>query len=88
VATTDLLELSQSDRETLESWLVEFDTAWREDALTTWVTNKLPALDQRLRHSALAEMVKVDLEQQWARGRRLTLGSYLDGFPNWAPPKR
>ena len=82
VAATDLLELSSSDRETLETWLVEFDTAWQEDALATWVAHKLPQLDPRLRRAALAELVKVDLEQQWTRGRRLSLGSYLERFPD------
>ncbi|MCU0871216.1 MAG: hypothetical protein MUE50_02630, partial [Pirellulaceae bacterium] len=82
MAATDLLELPSSDRETLECWLVEFDTAWQEDALATWVTDKLPNLDPRLRRAALAELVKVDMEQQWTRGRRLTLGSYLERFPD------
>ena len=67
MTTTDLLELSASEQETLEAWLVEFDTAWQQDALATWVTNRLPGLDQRLRRAALAEMVKVDLEKQWER---------------------
>jgi hypothetical protein len=26
-------------------------------------------------------MVKVDLERQWQRGKRLTLGSYLERYP-------
>jgi len=82
VAATDLLELSSSDRETLETWLVEFDTAWQEDALVTWVAHKLPQLDPRVRRAALTELVKVDLEQQWTRGRRLNLGSYLERFPD------
>ena len=78
MATTDLLELSQSDRETLEAWLVEFDTAWQEDALATWVTSRLPGLDQRLRRTALAEMVKVDLETAMGAGTAADLG-FLPG---------
>jgi serine/threonine protein kinase len=81
MANVTLLELSQSDRNTLESWLVAFDTAWQEDALATWVRDKLPGRESPLRAPALIEMIKVDLERQWQHGRRLSLASYLERYP-------
>ena len=48
MANLKLAELSRNDRNTLESWLVAFDTAWQQDALATWVTDKLPGPDSPL----------------------------------------
>ena len=81
MASPELLELSQEDRETLETWLVEFDQTWQEDALATWAAEKLPGPETTLRRLALAEMVRVDLERQWQRDHRLLLESYLKRFP-------
>ncbi|MBC8868632.1 MAG: serine/threonine protein kinase, partial [Planctomycetes bacterium] len=81
MASPELLELTQAHRETLETWLVEFDQTWQEDALATWATEKLPDSENPLRRLALAEMVKVDLERQWQRDHRLRLESYLERFP-------
>ena len=81
MASPELLELSQADRETLETWLVEFDQTWQEDALATWAAEKLPEPENALRRPALAEMVKVDLERHWQRDHRLLLESYLERFP-------
>jgi hypothetical protein len=83
MANPKLLELCDPDRETLESWLVDFDAAWRDDALAEWVAQRLPAPDQPgpLRLPALIELVKIDMERQWQHGRRLSLGSYLERYP-------
>lgn len=49
MANVTLWELSRSDRNTLESWLVAFDTAWQDDALATWVQDRLPGPESPLR---------------------------------------
>lgn len=74
-----LLKLSPENRQTLESWLVEFDLSWNEDQLTSRARS-LPR-DNPLRAAALAEMVKIDLERQWQRGRQPDLESYLRVYP-------
>jgi N-acetylneuraminic acid mutarotase len=73
-------ELADCDRETIEAWLVAFDTAWQQDALAEWVSTRLPK-QHPLRPLALEEMVAIDLEHQWQRGNRLTLESYLEAYP-------
>ena len=74
-----LLELSNEDRQELESWLVEFDQRWGEGLLSGRVNQIPPGSSWRL--TALAEMVKIDLERQWQNGRRVSLESYLKDFP-------
>lgn len=80
MAELALAELADCDRETIEAWLVDFDTAWQEDTLAGWVTTRLPK-KHPLRRLALAEMVAIDLEHQWQRGNRLTLEAYLEKYP-------
>lgn len=81
MANPMLVELTDRDQETLESWLVTFDQTWHDDALAVWATDRLPATGSPLRQAALAELVKIDLEHQWQRGRRMTVESYLDRYP-------
>jgi predicted Ser/Thr protein kinase len=80
VIEASLERLTDSQRETLEDWLIAFDTQWREDTLDQWVAARLPQ-QHPLRLPALAEMVHVDLERQWQRGKRPSLEAYLDRFP-------
>jgi len=72
--------LSATHREALEPWLIEFDRAWHEEALAAWA-QKLSTLESGLRPVALVEMVKIDLERQWQRGRRVGLEAYLQAHP-------
>jgi len=80
MAELALAELADCDRETIEAWLVAFDTAWREDTLAEWVTTRLPK-NHPLRPLALAEMVAIDMEHHWQRGNRSTLEAYLKKYP-------
>ena len=80
MAELALAELADCDRETIEAWLVAFDTAWQEDTLAVWLTTRLPK-KHPLRPLALAEMVAIDLEHHWQRGNRLTLEAYLEQYP-------
>ena len=79
-----LADLSDDDRQVLESWLVEFDQRWDEGVLANRVEQIPPGSSWRL--PALAEMVKIDLERQWQRGRQVSLESYLEDFPELGSP--
>jgi len=76
-----LLELTDRDQETLEDWLVTFDRVWHDDALAVWAVDRLPLIGSPLRQAAFPELVKIDMEHQWQRGRHLTVESYLDRYP-------
>jgi formylglycine-generating enzyme required for sulfatase activity/serine/threonine protein kinase len=79
-----LANLSVDDRQVLESWLVEFDQRWEEGVLARRAEQIPPGSSWRL--PALAEMVKIDLERQWQRGRQVSLESYLKEFPELGSP--
>ncbi len=79
-----LADLSDDDRQVLESWLVEFDQRWDEGLLANRLDQIPPGSSWRL--PALAEMVKIDLERQWRRGRQVSLESYLEEFPELGSP--
>src|SRR5215469_3352076 len=79
-----LLELAPADRLQLEAWLAEFEEAWDEHLLAARV-ERLPPPGQPLRLPALIELVKIDLERNWQRGRHLTLADYLARYPELGP---
>src|SRR5262245_58861914 len=79
-----LAHLSDAERAEVESWLVEFDLRWDANRLPERA-RELPAAGP-LRLSALAEMVKIDLERQWQRGRRVVIEHYLQTFPELGAP--
>jgi predicted Ser/Thr protein kinase len=79
-----LAHLSDAERTVLEAWLVEFDLGWDADRLAVRARDLPP--DGPLRLSALAEMVKIDLERQWQHGRRVSVEDYLRAFPELGPP--
>ncbi len=63
---SQLAELSDDNRQVLESCLVEFDQRWDEGLLANRFDQIPPGSSWRL--PALAEMVKIDLQRQWTRG--------------------
>lgn len=73
-----LAGLSEKDRVQLETWLVEFDETWRDGHVDAWA-KKLAG--HTLRRPALLEMVKIELERQWSKGRRSVLEAYLKSYP-------
>jgi serine/threonine protein kinase len=75
-----LAELSDDQRQVLETWLVEFDLSWDEGQLASWV-RRLASRGDCLRQLALVEMVKIDLERRWQRGQRACLEAYLNAIP-------
>ncbi|HYV37221.1 MAG TPA: serine/threonine-protein kinase, partial [Gemmataceae bacterium] len=74
-----LATLAWRDRQILEDKLLAFDQGWHETRLAE-AMHELPS-DHGLRRAALLEMIKIDLERQWQRGRRTTLQHYLDQYP-------
>jgi hypothetical protein len=80
-----LAVLSDQDREALESRLVEFDRSWSEDRLAE-EARRLPPPDSAVRLPALVELVKIDLERQWQRGRRPRVEDYLQRYPELGNP--
>jgi hypothetical protein len=84
MATTEqhLAPLADAERARLESLLADFDRAWDENLLAR-KARQLPAGD-RLRVPALIEMIRIDLERRWQRGRRVLLEAYLKAYPEVA----
>jgi predicted Ser/Thr protein kinase len=80
VTEPHLAELSDDQRQVLETWLVEFDLSWDERRLTSWLA-RLPPPGDRLRRPALLEMIKIDLERRWRRGQRPCLEGYVKALP-------
>src|SRR5947209_8768519 len=75
-----LAALTDEQRLLLEAWLVDFDLSWDESQLGSWA-RRLPPPGDPLRRPALVEMVKIDLEHRWQRGRRARLEGYLKALP-------
>jgi hypothetical protein len=86
-ADAHLAQLSDDQRQVLEAWLVEFDLSWDERRLASWA-KRLPPRGDGLRRTALVEMVKIDLERRWDRGRRAPLESYVKALPELGPADR
>ncbi|HKI32301.1 MAG TPA: serine/threonine-protein kinase [Gemmataceae bacterium] len=72
--------LSPNDRRQLEEMLLQFDQSWDEGQLAARV-RELPAAAHPLRRAALVELVKLDLEHQWQRERRVKVEAYLKAYP-------
>jgi tRNA A-37 threonylcarbamoyl transferase component Bud32 len=83
-ADPHLADLSDDERRVVEAWLVDFDLSWGGRPLKDWV-RKLPPTGDRLRRAALVEMVKIDLERHWQRGRPAHLEAYLRAAPELGP---
>jgi len=81
MATTNerVMELDDEGRRVLEYLLVEFDQQWTENLLAERLRELAP--DSQLRLPALVEMVKIDMERQWQRGRLLPVEEYLARYP-------
>src|SRR5207237_364978 len=80
--------LSEAERMQLEAWLVDFDLCWEQGKFARRA-RELPSTGA-LRHAALVELVKIDLERRWRRGERPCLEEYLRDHPELghraAPP--
>src|SRR5688572_6316390 len=79
VTNAAVRDLGDRQREQLEEWLVKFEQTWAEGCVAEHV-RRLPP-EGTLRFAALVEMVKIDLERNWQRGRRVAVESYLRDFP-------
>jgi predicted Ser/Thr protein kinase len=79
-ANPKLETLSDADRQSLESWLVQFDQSWDENRLADQVRERLP-VGTPVRLPGLIELIKIDLKRQWQRGRQPTVETYLEAYP-------
>jgi predicted Ser/Thr protein kinase len=79
-ASASLARLSDKDRRQVEAWLVEFQQSWDEKRLGAQV-RKLPPAGSPVRLAALTELVKIDLERLWQKGRRVKLECYMKALP-------
>jgi formylglycine-generating enzyme required for sulfatase activity len=75
-----LAGLSGPERLLLERWLADLDEGWHEGKLAEQVA-RLPPEGSLLRHCALVELAKVDLERRWRAGRPRTVADYLAAYP-------
>ncbi|MCI0459095.1 MAG: serine/threonine protein kinase [Gemmataceae bacterium] len=75
-ACPQLLQLSLSGREKVEAWLFEFQRCWTDARMKQWLAH-LPPADSPLRLPALIELVRIDLENHWRRGRKPRVEAYL-----------
>jgi serine/threonine protein kinase len=69
----------------LEALLADFSRDWR-DGLLAEVSVQLPAGPAGFRRAALMAMVEIDLSRQWRQGRRPTLETYLESYPDLGGP--
>jgi hypothetical protein len=77
--SSHLSRLTDANRRELEKYLQAFEKAWDEQQLTAFLA-QVPA-DHRLRYPALIEMIKIDMERRWQRGRKVILDAYLKSYP-------
>src|ERR1700682_2537524 len=80
-----LAALSADERQKLDGWVVGFDQSWHEGRLAECV-RALPGSGNPLRKPALLEMVKIDLDRHWQRGRKPSVEDYLRDWPELGTP--
>jgi serine/threonine protein kinase len=81
----DLATLPPAKRQLVEFWLADFEQGWDENRLAARVC-RLPAAGDPVRLTALIELVKLDLREQWRRGRMVVLETYLESYPELGVP--
>jgi serine/threonine protein kinase len=82
---TDFRKLTDDEWRELESRADRFASALRAGGDLDWEEH-LAGLSGNVRHAALHEFIKIDLESTWKRGGRLFLDDYLRRFPELGGP--
>lgn len=77
---SNLVGLSDPDRQMLEAWLTEFDQSWEEGRLPKLI-RLLPPNGTTTRYPALLELIKIDLRRRWQNGIPVPVESYLRNYP-------
>jgi hypothetical protein len=77
--------LSADEHRLLEAWLLTFEAAWDDGRLHRQVRD-LPPEPTPLRETALVELIKIDLQRRWQRGKGPRLEAYLRAFPELGTP--
>src|SRR5262245_47888026 len=81
----NLMDLSESDQEMVQSCLVEFEGSWDEGQLAERIA-RLPPHGNLLRRHLLVGLVTIDLTQQWLKGRSPSVEDYLQAYPELGTP--
>ena len=84
--TNDTGELTDAHLEELEELASKLEEAWKKGGAVD-LAALLPAPESPLRKPALIELIKVDLECRWRKGRTDSLETYIDKFPELGRPK-
>src|SRR5262245_40617182 len=82
--------LSTEDWELLQDIADRFEKAWQKVETPGEVVDPnrfLPPRGHSLRTIALNELIKIDLEMRWKRGRAIDLEQYLEKFPELGPAR-
>src|SRR5262245_10218518 len=82
---TDFRKLNDDEWRELEARADQFADALRRGGNVDW-SEHLAGLSGNLRHAALHEFIKIDLETAWKSGRRAFLDEYLRKFPELGGP--
>ncbi len=80
-AITRLADLSEQDRRSLEGWLAERARSWNDGWLDESIKQLRSMPEVPCALLAVALVVKLDLKQQWQRGRSVALVNYLEAYP-------
>jgi serine/threonine protein kinase len=82
---TDFRKLNDDEWRELEARADKFADALRRGGNVDW-SEHLAGLSGNVRHAALHEFIKIDLEAAWKSGRRAFLDEYLRKFPELGGP--
>lgn len=72
--------LKSEDHKRVQEVLDRFEQVWRAGSAAD-IEEFLPPPDDSLRSVLLFELIKVDLQIRWARGRSIEIQTYRDRFP-------
>src|SRR5262249_18247123 len=79
-----LAALAESDRQQVRARVADFEKAWTEKRLAATISD-LPAPGP-VRSALLLELVRVDLRNQWHKGRYIDVETYLARYPELGTP--
>lgn len=77
---TDVMQLSESERQQLQTWLADFEKTWQDERLETRARD-LPPAESALRFHLLIGMVAIDVQKRWQAGTRVLIETYLARYP-------
>ncbi len=79
--------LTISQRNRLESFLLEFDECWTTELLDDYSDRLKSETNAKFRQLAIAELVKIDLQRRWAVGQGRLIEEYCKRFADLGRPE-